>query len=46
MGGTLRTRNSEFEILRTPLSLKYKTAEEKINRICSMVKFVEQNLIK
>jgi hypothetical protein len=44
MGGTLRTRN--FKILSAPLSFKYKTAEEKCNQICSMVKFVEQNMIK
>jgi hypothetical protein len=30
----------------TPLSLKYKIAEQKCNQICSMVKFVELNLIK
>jgi hypothetical protein len=44
MGGTLRTQN--FKIQSTPLSFQYKIAEYKCNQICSMVKFVEQNLIK
>jgi hypothetical protein len=38
MGGTLRTQN--FKILSTPLSFKYKIAEQKCNQICSTVKYV------
>jgi hypothetical protein len=45
MGGTLNTPNSK--ILSKPLSLKYKKKmNKKSDQICSMVTFVEQNLIK
>jgi hypothetical protein len=44
MGGALNTQNSK--ILSTPLSFKYKIAEQKSDQICSLVSFVEQNLTK
>jgi hypothetical protein len=44
MGGIPRTKN--FEILTSKLFFKHKSVEEKSYQICSMVKFVEQNLTK
>jgi hypothetical protein len=40
MEGTLGSQN--FKILRTPLSFKYKIAEQIYNQICSTMKYVEQ----
>jgi hypothetical protein len=40
LNGTLRTQN--FKIRSTPLSFKYKIAEQKCNQIYSTVKYVEQ----